>query len=71
MRALTDAERSALADVCAGLEPDRVRLHRTPGSLLRGLVLFLSRGRAVTLGRHRTSGDDQRQRGEIRGRHPV
>ena len=52
MRALTDAERSALADVCAGLEPDRVRLHRTPGSLLRGLVLFLSRGRAVTLGRH-------------------
>ena len=52
MRALSSEEREALADACTGLEPDRITLHRTPGSVLRGLVLFLSRGRAVTLGRH-------------------
>lgn len=52
MRALSREEREALADACTGLEPDRITLHRTPGEVLRGLVLFLSRGRAVTLGRH-------------------
>lgn len=52
MRALSSEERDALADACTGLEPDRITLHRTPGEFLRGLVLFLSHGRAVTLGRH-------------------
>ena len=52
MRALSCEEREALADACTGLAPDRITLHRTPGEALRSLVLFLSRGRAVTLGRH-------------------
>ncbi len=52
MRALTGEERDALSAACTGIDPDRVHLHRAPGDLLRGLVLFLSRGRAVTLGRH-------------------
>ena len=52
MRGLTTAEREALADACTGIDPDRAHLHRAPGELLRGLVLFLSGGRAVTLGRH-------------------
>ena len=49
---LSDDERAALAAACTGIDPGRVRLHRTPGDLLRGAVLLLSGGRAVTLGRH-------------------
>jgi hypothetical protein len=51
-RELTREERTALAEVCRRFDTAAVRLHRTPGDALRALVLLLSGGRAVTLGRH-------------------
>ena len=49
---VTAAERRALGNLCERVDCDRVRIHRRPGDALRGVVLALSGGRAVTLGNH-------------------
>jgi hypothetical protein len=46
---LTSDERARLGDLTARVDCARVRLHRNPGRF-RTLVLWMSRGRAVTLG---------------------
>jgi hypothetical protein len=48
---LTTEERARLGGLTDRVDCARVRLHRDPGRL-RGAVLWLSRGRAVTLGNH-------------------
>jgi Domain of unknown function (DUF4157) len=48
---LTPEERKHLAALAARVDCDRVRVHREP-ALLRRLVLWASRGRAVTLANH-------------------
>lgn len=49
---LSDAERRQLGDACRDLDLDRIRIRRAPGDTWRALVLFLSGGRAVALGRN-------------------
>ncbi|HEX6089868.1 MAG TPA: DUF4157 domain-containing protein [Gemmatimonadales bacterium] len=49
---LTDAERAALREIHGDLADVGVRVRRDAGDALRAIVLFLSRGRAVALGRH-------------------
>ena len=49
---LTEPERAALHEIHGDLEDLRVRVRRDGGDALRAIVLFLSRGRAVALGRH-------------------
>ena len=49
---LTEAERAALRELHGDLEHMGVRVRREAGDALRAIVLFLSRGRAVALGRH-------------------
>ena len=51
MNRLTADERQRLASLAARVDCDRVRLHRGAG-MVRRLVLWASRGRAVTLGNH-------------------
>jgi hypothetical protein len=48
---LTAEERERLGTLIAGVDCDRVRLHRGPG-FLRRMVLLASGGRAVALGNH-------------------
>jgi hypothetical protein len=48
---LTTEERARLGGLTDRVDCARVRLHRDPGRL-RALVLWVSRGRAVTLGNH-------------------
>lgn len=49
---LTDAERAALREIHGDLADVGVQVRRETGDALRAIVLFLSRGRAVALGRH-------------------
>jgi Domain of unknown function (DUF4157) len=53
---LTSEERARLGSLTARVDCDRIRLHRAsrPGAAgaLRGLILWVSRQRAVTLGNH-------------------
>ena len=51
MNRLTPEERARLGGLTDRVDCVRVRLHRDPGRL-RTLVLWVSRGRAVTLGNH-------------------
>lgn len=49
---LTDAERAALRELHGDLDHLGIRVRREAGDAIRAIVLFLSRGRAVALGRH-------------------
>lgn len=60
-RRLSDGERRALRDACDGLDPDQITLRRESGDTWRDLVLFVSGGRAVTLGHSIFLPDDRTQ----------
>jgi hypothetical protein len=49
---LTDAERAALRELHGELDDLGVRVRREGRDVLRSVVLFLSGGRAIALGRH-------------------
>ena len=49
---LTERERAVLRDLHGDIDSLRVHVRREGGDVLRSIVLFLSRGRAIALGRN-------------------